>query len=208
MRQLISRLLALAILAWTFLACINQPQTTPCRARTCFTASGRPADLINLYVIGSQVDLEWAMLNAGWFPADPITWRSSLQVAFGVLFRKPYPTAPVSSLFLDGRRFDLAFELPVGRDPRRRHHVRFWLVDAREPPVWLAAATLDSSVGLTDTGHITHHIDPDVDGERDKLLQDLPGTVQWIVGQGSVTGRNGGGDVYHSDGNLPVVTLR
>ena len=60
---------------------------------------------------------------------------------------------------------------------------------------------------------ITHHIDADVDAERDKLLADLRQTplmaaVQWIVGfQEKLEGRNGGGDPYDTDGRLPVVVV-
>ena len=32
----------------------------------------------------------------------------------------------MSTLVYDGRRQDLAFEKPVGDNPRKRHHVRFW----------------------------------------------------------------------------------
>ena len=92
----------------------------------------------------------------------------------GVLLHRPYPTAPVSPLFYDGRREDLAFQKPDGTSPARRHHVRFWRVlDSGEegPPVWLGAATFDRSVGLSRyTGQVTHHIGADIDAERRRRL--------------------------------------
>jgi hypothetical protein len=60
---------------------------------------------------------------------------------------------------------------------------------------------------------VTHHIAPDVDTERDLLLADLMSakrvlSIRWIDGyQNELQGRNGGGDPWHSDGRLPILTL-
>jgi len=135
----------------------------------------------------------------------------------GVLLHRPYPTAPVSPLFYDGRREDLAFQKPDGTSPARRHHVRFWRVlDSGEegPPVWLGAATFDRSVGLSRyTGQVTHHIGADIDAERDLLVDDLEraGMVQaayQVSGIGpTLAGRNGGGDRYRTDGEIQITQL-
>ena len=144
------------------------------------------------------------------------TRRASLRIAADSVAHRPYETAPVSSLYYWSRRQDYAFEQMAGGDPRRRHHVRFWksdAVDGHGRPLWVGAATFDTSAGLSHrTGQITHHIDAAVDLERGKLLSDLarlPGaSVDWIVGfQLSPTGRNGGGDPYFTDGQLGIVTF-
>jgi LssY-like putative type I secretion system component LssY len=94
-----------------------------------------------------------------------------------VVFHRPYVDAPVSKLYLWGRPEDLAFEQAVGDAPARRHHVRFWRSGAADEmgrPLWLGAATYDVGVGFSHTtGQITHHIAPDIDGERDKIIADL-----------------------------------
>src|SRR6201998_2498631 len=145
--------------------------------RTTTTSAGIHGDPLNLSFIGDENDLVSAMLAAGWYPADPITLRSSLHIAESTIFHRPYDDAPVSNLFLFGRREDLAFEKPVGNDARRRHHVRFWQVPAvadSGKPYWLGAITFDRSVGFSHTtGRITHHIAPEVDEERDGLIADL-----------------------------------
>ena len=181
------------------------------------TKSGIPGDPLNIALIGSEAQLHRAILKAGWYPADPITLRSSLRIATGTVFHKPYDDAPVSDLFLFGRKQDLAFEQPVGDDPRKRHHVRFWQaqqVDEQGRPLWIGAATYDSHVGLSHTtGQITHHIGSDVDADRDHLLRDLQNAqqllhVSWINGFQPVhEGRNGGGDPWHTDGRLGVGWL-
>ena len=68
------------------------------------TAQGIPADPVNVGLVGSRNDILCAMREAGWVPADPITLRSSLEISDSVLLDRPYPSAPVSPLFYDGRR--------------------------------------------------------------------------------------------------------
>jgi hypothetical protein len=174
-------------------------------------------DPLNVAFVGSLEDLHLAMLEAGWFPADPITLKSSLKIATGTIFHRKYVDAPVSNLVVWNRPQDLAFEQPVGKDPRRRHHVRFWraaMLDGNGRPLWVGAATFDTRVGFSHTtGAITHHIDADIDKERDKLVIDLRRTgnvasVYWVDGfHDKLTGKNGGGDPYHTDGRLEVGVL-
>ena len=181
------------------------------------TANGIKGDPLNIALVGTEEDVEAAMLSAEWLPADPITLRSSLRIAAGTVLRRQYDTAPVSSLFLWGRKQDLAFQQAYGTDPRRRHHVRFWRsekVDEAGRPLWAGAATFDTSVGLSHTtGQITHHIHADVDAERDKLLGDLTkmkllAQEYWVHGfHKELQGRNGGGDPWQTDGRLPVGLL-
>lgn len=181
------------------------------------TAQGIPADPINVGLVGSSNDVLCAMREAGWFPADPVTLRSSLEISGSVLLDRPYPDAPVSPLFYDGRREDLAFEKPVGKSADQRHHIRLWMVlkDGEEKrPVWLAAVTFDRSVGFSHyTGAITHHIAPDVDAERQLIETDLQaaGMIEaryTVAGVGpTLRGRNGGGDLYYTDGEVWVLRL-
>lgn len=183
-----------------------------------YTSDKHPGDPINVAIIAHEEDFKRTMLEAGWFPADPITLKSCLEIAAGTLLHRPYDDAPVSPLFLDGRKQDLAFEQPVGHDPRQRHHVRFWKsreVDDAGRPAWFGSATYDRRVGLSHTtGEITHHIAADVDAERDHLFADLKRTgklvdIEVIPGFHTVlTGRNGGGDPWHTDGDLDVGTIQ
>jgi hypothetical protein len=181
------------------------------------TALGLAGDALNVGLEGGQDEILCAMRAAGWRPADPITLSSSVKIAGSVLLRRAYPTAPVSDLFYDGRRQDLAFEKAAGISPKERHHVRFWLALAKGDsgqPLWLGSATFDHSVGVSHyTGQVTHHIAPDIDAERDLLAHDLAaaGVVEesyWVTGVGpTVFARNGGGDPYFTDGEIAVSRL-
>ena len=181
------------------------------------TSDGHPGDPLNVALVGTEAEVQRAFAAAHWSPADPITLRSSLGIAESVVLDRPDPTAPVSSLFLFGRKQDLAFEREVGASASERHHVRFWRTplhadDGR--PVWIGSAAFDRSAGLSHTtGQITHHIAADVDAERDAVMRDL-GDARWLVTLYDVTGvgptlngRNGGGDRYFTDGELTVGVL-
>jgi hypothetical protein len=181
------------------------------------TAQGIPGDPINVGLVGDRRDVVCAMHEAGWYPADPITLKSSIEIVGSVLLDRPYRDAPVSNLYYLGRREDLAFEKPVGTSADRRNHVRYWKVldqGEEKRPVWLGAATLDRSVGVSHyTGAITHHIDADIDAERQFLAASLEsaGMVEakyQVTGIGpTVAGRNGGGDLYYTDGEVWILRL-
>ncbi len=181
------------------------------------TAQGIPGDPLNVGLVGSREDLVRAMVAAGWSPADPITLRTSLEIAGSVILDRPYRDAPVSPLFYEGRREDLAYEKEAGSSADRRHHVRFWKVLEKGDegrPVWLGSVTFDQSVGLSRyTGQITHHIAPDLDAERDGLINDLvragmAEALYSVSGIGpTLNGRNGEGDRYYTDGEIRVAVL-
>lgn len=180
------------------------------------TGSGLPGDPLNFALVGSDEDLIRAMLAAAWRPADPLSFRSSVRIAVDTVIDKPDPNAPVSNLYLYGRREDFAFEQPIGHSPRERHHVRFWRAPESDDgrPMWMGSATHDVGVELArNTGQVTHRISPDLDAERNLLLADLTKAnrileVRWIDGfHKELQGRNGGGDPWHTDGRLPVATV-
>jgi hypothetical protein len=181
------------------------------------TAQGIPGDPLNVGLVGSREEVIRALHAGSWYPADAITLKTSIEIAGSVLFDRPYRDAPVSNLFYDGRREDLAFEKPAGESADRRHHVRFWHVlekgrDGR--PVWLGAVTFDRGVGVSHlTGAITHHIAPDVDAERDELIAGLDAArmltaTHQVSGAGpTLNGRNGGGDRYFTDGEIAIGVI-
>src|SRR5271169_7120528 len=63
------------------------------------TAQGIPGDPINVGLIGNEKDVLCAMNEAGWVPADPIKFRSSVAIAGSVLLDRSYKDAPVSPLY-------------------------------------------------------------------------------------------------------------
>jgi hypothetical protein len=181
------------------------------------TAQGIPGDPINVGLIGTKEDIVCAMYYAGWYPADPITFRTSLGIIGSVLLNRPYPDAPVSSLYYQGAKQALAFEKPDGTSADRRDHLRLWQAlesgdEAR--PVWLGAAAFDRGIGLSRyTGAVTHHIAPNVDLERQQLTDNLNSArmveaIYQVSGIGpTINGRNGEGDLYFTDGDIWISRL-
>jgi LssY C-terminus len=181
------------------------------------TAQDIPGDPINVGLVGTKDDVLCAMHAAAWYPADPITFRSSVEIVGSVILDRPYRDAPVSNLFYQNRREDLAFERPDGSSADRRQHVRFWEVLKRGDegrPVWIGSATFDRGVGLSRyTAQVTHHIAPDIDAERDRITGDLKTAkvveaIYEVSGIGpTLAGRNGEGDRHYTDGEIMISRL-
>ncbi len=182
------------------------------------TKSGIPGDPLNVALIGTESEVIHIMKEANWHRADPLSLRSDVEIAEASILKRSDENAPVSSLYLFGRKEDFAFEQQVGPDPRHRHHVRFWKTDKIDEdgrPIWVGSAVYDEHVGLSrTTGQITHVTAPDVDKERDYLFQCLEQTGDMaerytVDGFHKIReGRNGGGDPWHTDGNLYVGVIK
>lgn len=176
-----------------------------------YTSQDIPADPINLLFIGDVKQVKCAFARGGWSLADPLSARSAVGIVGSVIFRRSYPEAPVSSLYLQDRLQDLALEKDEGRTAYRRHHVRLWQIARNQ---WIGAASYDRGVGFAlFTLQVTHKIGANVDQERDSLgnmLQRqgsrLQGTQPSHVAPGRRR-RNGGGDPYYTDGMIKVFAL-
>lgn len=176
-----------------------------------------PGDPINVGLVGDKEQVIRGFIAADWNPADPITLRSSIDIGLSVVLNRPDIDAPVSTLLYEGRKQDLAFEKPVGDSADQRNHVRFWLTEklgSDGRPLWLGAASFDRGVGLShDTGQITHHISSDIDAVREQIISDLTAAQQLsssynVPGIGATKdGRNGGGDLYFTDGKALIGVL-
>lgn len=187
------------------------------RART---EDGLLGDPVNLALDGDADDIHAAMQRAGWTLADETTLFSAYRIVVSALFRRSYPEAPVSSLYLFGRRQSFAYQQEVDGSASQRHHVRFWPVPqgwalpGGHKVGWVAAATYDRSIGFSAfTMQITHKIDENIDVERDYIVNSL----RWADADIGVEvikdfstayhHRNGGGDRVRTDGDLPVLDV-
>lgn len=181
------------------------------------TDDGHPGDPLNVALVGTEAQLEAIMQAAQWYRAAALGLKSDVKIAADTVLSRPDAEAPVSSLYLFGRKEDLAFEQPVGENPRHRHHVRFWKTetvseDGRSQ--WIGSAVYDDRVGLSrTTGQITHVTAADVDAERDYLFECLEKTGDLARHDVEVgfhqqrEGRNGGGDRWQTDGALYVGVI-
>lgn len=161
----------------------------------CVTPDGFASDPLNVGIIATRLELIQSMEQAGWHVADPHRLRNVIRLALSTVYKWSYPNAPVSNLYLFGRRQDIAFELPLEDSPGSRHHVRFWATTFQEKQrlsmhsihwhhrqqhvqgdnlLWVGAASLD--VGINYIRHnlqITHKIHPDTNQERELIVKHL-----------------------------------
>ena len=183
---------------------------------TNFTRDGVPSDPLNVKITATAAQLAAAFASAGWYRADEIDLITSIRISIAVILGQRYATAPVSNLYLFGRRQDFAFERP-GKTARERDHVRFWkegksTVDGRH--VWIGGATRDSAVEISPVTHLpTHRIAPDVDDERATVANDLVMTG-WVIAETYEPGfgkptrtQNAMEDPYYTDGRVVVLLL-
>jgi hypothetical protein len=179
---------------------------------------GGKMEPISLVLVGSEKNLLDGFMHAGWARADHPTPVRVLQEGLAALRNLPDPTGPATPAFLADRPQDLTFEKSDTGTPsiRRRHHTRLWQTtyclapDCR--PVWVATASYDVGVGLSQRLHLpTHRIDPVIDKERELIVTDL--TDIGARQEGIVTvlpplhGANAAGDPFSTDGRAVVLVL-
>jgi hypothetical protein len=174
-----------------------------------------PSDITNLMFIGSRQQLLAAFGEAGWFEADDLNVRSAAKTVGATIRQTGYSTAPVSTLMIDGRPPDLAFQKSLNTFAKR-HHLRIWkqaaMYNGRE--VWVGAATHDIAISRARAGtKWSHRIDPHIDRERDWVETDLLyiGTARAYadLDRPAVPKKaaNATGDQILTDGKMSVLEL-
>ena len=170
---------------------------------------------VSLIFVGSGAQLVQAFTSAGWEAPERVCPRTVLRSWGRGLLDRPYPEAPVTPVFLNGQLHDVAFNQADGSlSSRRRHHTRWWLTDftCHGEQVWVATASFDTGVGFGRRIPIPiHHIDPDLDQERDYIVDSLTTSgVAAFTGKVRVTkpmtGRNAAGDHFFTEGIANVLS--
>jgi LssY C-terminus len=134
-----------------------------------------PSDLTNLMFIGSKEQIQTAFKEAGWFESAALGGSANMRTAAAIIENNGYEEAPMSILTLDGKPPDLTLE-KQNNTFASRHHIRIWQLPQTLSgrPVFVAAATHDIKFYFSQTSRsITHGIDPDIDRERTKVLNDM-----------------------------------
>lgn len=184
----------------------NAPQRTTSR-------NNKPGDPINLVFIGTAQEIEQAFHEAAWTQPRSKNAQSIWRTMQAVLNNDGYDEAPVSELFLFGRKEDLVFEKVLDTF-NKRHHLRLWQTPTTAPdgrPIWLAAATHDVGIDYSSGSHAT---DPNLDDERAQVSADL-----WLGGGVQAeqliappnplsSGTTATGGEWHTDGNLDVIDIK
>jgi hypothetical protein len=203
----------------------------------CVTPDGFASDPLNIGIITTRRELISVMEKAGWYVADPHTIRYVTRQVLSTILGWSYPNAPVSNLYLFGRKQDIAFEIPIGGSGvGNRHHVRFWATTFEDKKrltvrgihwhhrrahvqgdnlLWVGAASLD--VGIAPIRHnlqLTHMIHPDTNQERELIVEQLKnaGLVKGVESLKldnpyRLVNRVWRGSL-HTDGKMAIVRLK
>jgi hypothetical protein len=173
------------------------------------------ADLINLVFLGSQQQVQAAFQEAGWQNSDPVSKRSFAKNLYALLNNSGYAKEPMMTFMLDGRPQDMNWQKGLNSYGRRDHlRIWQWPSESRES-VWVSSSTHDTGAVLSiKYKGFVHHIAPDIDNERSKVIRDLnfAGCVKSVSyvsrsGMSSIT-MNATGDAMRTDGSIAVIALQ
>jgi hypothetical protein len=135
------------------------------------------ADPLNLVFVGDDTSqLMTTLSECGWSFSHALDWTTIRREISAAVQRKPYLTAPLSSLYLFGRQQDLAFQRSR-QNLSQRNHLRLWLAPytVGRRPVWVGHISRDIGIKITRKSPTltTHVIDPSVDEARQYVLESL-----------------------------------
>jgi hypothetical protein len=179
---------------------------------------GKPGDMVNVLIVGTQDQVVQVFTTAGWVQVDKTVHETALNAFVGSLEKKDYLTMPMSTLFLFGRSQDYGFAHGEAvRVVMSRNHLRVWKspYEIEGRPLWCIAATHDIGFERDQRNNgVTHKIDPAIDGEREYVNGTLSGTGQVIrrdhvtPADPLTTAKTATGGEFHSDGRILVLVLR
>lgn len=175
----------------------------------------RPSDLTNILLVGSEREIAEAFAKSGWSTAASLNGESKLETFRALMEDRGYKEGPVSLLLLEGRVPEMVFQ-KTNNTFAARHHLRVW----RRPgsfdgqPIWLVSATHDIGIEFSDRDEtFIHKIDPHIDVERAKVVNDLIDTGKVrsfeLVDRVNIPPHttNATGDPLITDGRIAVLML-
>jgi hypothetical protein len=179
---------------------------------------GNPGDMVNYALIGTEDQVTKAFAAAGWVQVDKTTQDAVVHGLVSTLSHAAYTEMPMSTLYLFGRSQDLSFARATPLEVAAiRHHLRVWKTTETVggEPFWVGSATHDNGFEKDQrNGGITHHIDANVDQERDFLEQSfagagvLAGAAYVIPTNPLTTAKTATGGSFESDGRIVVMDLK
>ncbi len=179
---------------------------------------GNEGDMVNFALVGTRGQVEAAYKAAGWVKVDKSVEDAIVNGVLRTLNHEAYVEMPMSTLYLFGRPQDLSF---ARADPllvaAERHHLRIWQTDKtlNGKPLWVGSATHDIGFEKDQrNGKVTHKIDPEIDKERDFLLQsfDAAGVFSSAAyvtpADPMLKAVTATGGSFFSDGRIVVMALK
>ncbi len=179
----------------------------------------REGDPFNLIVAGELDTILGVFALAKWDETESLAFRSAWRMKRAYMKSDSYRYSPISPLFYNGRRHDIALQKTRG-GIHERLHLRLWLTPMlfRGKPVWVGQVSRDIGIRFTSRAWnlMTHKIDPNVDDSREYVFGDLihisrVGHFGYVKGVESAEKesprKNLTGDPYFTDGFRLVIEL-
>ncbi len=179
--------------------------------------SGKPGDMVNVLLVGTEDQVVNVFTTAGWVKVDKTKESTVLNGLMGSLQKKDYLTMPMSELYLFNRAQDYGFAHGEAvRVVMSRNHLRVWKspFEVEGRTLWCVAATHDIGFERDQRNNgVTHKIDPAVNGEREYVNGTLTGTGLVVQrdhvtpADALTTAKTATGGEFHSDGRILVLVL-
>ena len=176
-------------------------------------------DPLNAVIIGNSHEVLAALTRSGWSFTHRLSLESVSRMVGSAIGGTAYPVAPVSNLYLFGRKQDFALQR-ARPSISQRNHSRYWLAPFTYKGSQVCVGQVSRDIGIKITPKspslTTHIIDPEVDLTREYLLHSLldGGLVErfgFVKGSRPATpddpAFNLTGDPYFSDGLRLVIDL-
>jgi hypothetical protein len=184
--------------------------------RTMAENPARPSDITNIMFLATDDELRAAFEKAGWSAPSRLNTKSKLETARALIEARGYKEGPMSILVLDGQVPDMAYQ--KGNNTfAQRHHLRIF----RRPgtfdgkPIWVCSSTHDIGIDFSERDRtFIHKIDPQIDQERAKVVNDLlfTGMIRSIalVDRPDIprNATNATGDSLRTDGSMAVLLFQ
>ena len=176
----------------------------------------RPSDMTNIMFLATDDELRAAFEKAGWSAPSRLNTKSKLETARALIEARGYKEGPMSLLVLDGSVPDLAYQ--KGNNTfAKRHHLRIFrrsgTFDGK--PIWVCSSTHDTGIDFSERDRtFIHKIDPQIDQERAKVVNDLlfTGMIRSIalVDRPDIprNATNATGDSLRTDGSMAVLLFQ
>ena len=172
-------------------------------------------DPLNFVLVGEPGEALSSLVRSGWHVSAVLRRDSALKTFWSYFFSSKYKYAPISPIYVDGRRQDLALQ-KARETARERNHLRIWRtpLQCEGNPVWVGQISRDVGLTFSWKTFIGHEVDPDVDEARNYLVQDMLRSqglerLGWAKGVGAATSSNphemDDGSPFFTDGLRAVL---
>jgi LssY C-terminus len=180
------------------------------------TSEGRFSDVVNVVFLGSREQVSSAFKAAGWTGSDTVTTGSAFRLVAALAALKNDIHLPISRQTLVGKAPDSMWQKSFD-SVQKRDHTRVWsqAADWHGQEVWPGATIRETGAVFSIRNFkLIHHVDVDLDAEREKVVRDLTlaGCVETVHNAPRplmpLYSRNATGDQMSTDGDVAIVQLK